>query len=185
MRLTIDDVLRLSRLPQPVDSRLWGRDESNPYYDFLYHLTRHIKPKLVVELGTCEGGGTVHLACGGAEKVITIDCEQRPATVAKLSALPNVECWEAGSVNEETLERIAEMDPIDMLFVDTLHTPSQVASELDQYLPLLSDNGLILFDDIEIDAAMKTWWNSVKGKKVSLPWLHPSGFGALLLCSST
>lgn len=180
MKLTIDDIIRLSRLPRPVDERLWGRDESNPYYDFLYHLTRRMEPNLVVELGTCEGGSAAHFACGGAKKIVSIDIAQRPDAVAKLQAFNSVECWEADSLSPATGERMASLGLIDLLFIDTLHTREQVSAEFECYQGFVASTGVILFDDITIDEGMSHWWNELGGKKVSLPWLHRSGFGALL-----
>ena len=51
-------------LAQSADPRSFGRDPSNPYYDLLYTVAKELQPSLVVELGTCTGGSTSHLAAG-------------------------------------------------------------------------------------------------------------------------
>ena len=74
--------------------------------------------------------------------------------------------------------------PFDLLFIDTHHTPEQAGFELMCYGPLVHPDGLILLDDVRMDAAMTGWWEGLSCKKLDLPDLHWSGFGVILPASA-
>jgi len=78
-RLTLDTIASLSHLPRLQDQRTFGRDNSNPYYDFLAYVARELPAGKVLELGTCTGACTSYLAVSRADcHVLTVDISVRP-----------------------------------------------------------------------------------------------------------
>ncbi len=143
------------------DPRSYGFDGSNQYYNLLYSFAKELQPNLVVELGTCTGGSTSHLAAGPSGKVLSIDIEIRPDTKERLLAFDNVELIHGDTRDPALVAEIAKRDPIDLLFIDTLHTPEQVTAELAFFGPFVCPGGLIFFDDIRMNPGMSDWWDSL------------------------
>jgi cephalosporin hydroxylase len=179
--LTPERVRKLSFMPPVCDPRTWGRDLSNPYYDLLYRLVVELSAGTVLELGTCEGGSASFLAAGGARQVVTVDIEPRPESSERLRAFPSVEAWHGDTLSHDIYERASGLGALDLLFIDTVHTPEQASAELEKYGPLVRAGGIIALDDVRIDPAMAGFWDAVRGQKVELPWLHRTGFGVVLV----
>lgn len=175
-------LVELSRLPAIKDSRLYGRDSSNPYYDFLTHLLRDRKVAKVLELGTCTGASTSYLAIASPDcKVITVDIESHPAVTKQLSKFPNVEIWTANTLSDECIKRAQEAGPFDIVFFDTLHEYEQVMAEWGAYQSCIRQGGIALFDDIHLNEGMKKFWKELTVPKIELGHLHWSGFGAAII----
>jgi len=173
-----DWIVDISHRPRPRDPRLVGRDYSNAYYDFLYYLASELQPARTVELGTCQGHSTVHLALGWpAGTVTTVDCDLRPKTRDLIGRFKNVNAIEGGSTSKNVVTRIRKEAPIDLLFVDTLHEREQVEQELNCYLPMMKSGGIIAFDDVRLNQGMADFWDELRLEKVCLNHLHASGFG--------
>jgi hypothetical protein len=92
-----------------------------------------------------------------------------------------------GDTREEGLGRWLgqERGPIDLLFIDTLHTAEQVSAELALFGPVVRPGGLIFFDDIRINPGMSAWWDSLEedcGENTVLTLSPPSSSGKALAC---
>ncbi len=170
---------RFENPSQCQDPRSFGFDGSNPYYNLLYSVAKELQPNLVVELGTCTGGSTSHLAAGTSGKVLSIDIEIRPDAKKRLLAFDNVELMQGDTRDPELVAEIAKRGPIDLLFIDTDHTADQVIAELALFGPLVRPGGLIFFDDIRINPGMSAWWDSLQEDKFELPEMHWTGFGVV------
>ena len=164
---------------QCQDPRSFGLDGSNQYYNLLYSVAKELQPNLVVELGTCTGGSTSHLAAATAGKVLSIDNEIRPDAKERLLAFDNIELMQGDTRSSELVNEVAKRGPIDLLFIDTLHTAKQVAAELALFGPLVRPGGLIFFDDIRINPGMSVWWDRLDEDKLELPEMHWTGFGVV------
>ncbi len=166
--------------PSPsTDPRIFGLDGSNPYYNLLYSVAKELQPKLIVELGTCTGGSTSHLAAGTSSKVLSVDIEIRADARERLLAFDNVELMQGDTRNPELVTEVAKRGPIDLLFIDTLHTAEQVTAELALFGPLVRPGGLIFFDDIRMNPGMSAWWDILDEDKLELPEMHWTGFGVV------
>ncbi len=122
---------------QCPDPRSFGFDGSNQYYNLLYSTAKELQPELVVELGTCTGGSTSHLAAGITGKVLSIDIEIRSDAKERLLALDNVELIQGNTRSPELVKEVAKHGPIDLLFIDTDHIAEQVTAELALFGPLV------------------------------------------------
>ncbi len=170
---------RFENPSQCSDSLSFGFDGSNPYYNLLYSVAKELQPKFVVELGTCTGGSTSHLAAGTSGKVLSIDIEIRPDARERLLAFDNVELMQGDTSDPALADEVANRGPIDLLFIDTDHTAEQVTAELSLFGPLVRPGGLIFFDDIRINPGMSAWWDSLNEDKLELPEMHWTGFGVV------
>lgn len=164
---------------QSLDTRSFGSDGSNRYYDLLYSVARELQHIFVVELGTCTGGSTSHLAAGSSGKVLSIDIEVRPDARERLLAFDNVELMQGDTRDATLVAEVAKRGPIDLLFIDTDHTAGQVTAELALFGPLVRPGGLIFFDDIRINPGMSAWWDDLQEDKLELPEMHWTGFGVV------
>jgi len=172
-----EQIIALSHMPPVVHPHVFGRDASNPYYDFMYRLVEHYKPRLVVELGTCTGGSTSYLAAGCPEtRVISVDKIQHEETVKRLSVFPNVDLWTYNTNDPAFKERLAKEGPIDILFIDTEHTYAQVRAEFESLCGFVRPAGMILLDDMKM-VGMDRFWSELAEEKMALSHLHWSGFG--------
>lgn len=172
---------------QCPDPRSYGFDGSNQYYNLLYVVAKELQPNLIVELGTCTGGSTSYLAAGTSGKVLSIDIEIRPDAKKRLFAFDCVELTQGDTRDPDLVNEVAERGPIDLLFIDTLHTAEQVTAELALFRPLVRLGGLIFFDDIRINPGMSAWWDSLDEdccENTVLTLSPPSSSGEALACHS-
>ncbi len=164
---------------QCQDPRSFGFDGSNQYYNLLYSVANELQPVFVVELGTCTGGSTSHLAAGTSGNVLSIDIEIRPDAKERLLTFDNIELIQGDTRSPELVAEVAKRGPIDLLFIDTDHTAEQVTAEMALFGPLLRPGGLIFFDDIRMNPGMSDWWDSLEEDKLELPEMHWTGFGVV------
>jgi predicted O-methyltransferase YrrM len=166
-------------IERPTDARVFGRDASNPYYDLLYWVAKALQPNFVVELGTCTGGSTAHLAAGTRGKVLSIDIEFRAGTAERLEAFGNIELLVADTRSPEVATKVIDHGSIDLLFIDTDHTAEQVRIEMSIFGPIVREGGLILLDDIRMHPCMSAWWDELDEVKLELPEMHWTSFGVI------
>jgi predicted O-methyltransferase YrrM len=179
--MTLERLAELAMLPPVEDPRTFGRDESNPYYDFLAHLVRDLPAHRVLELGTCMGGSASYFAAGSPDcQIITIDLAPKPQARVNLSRLPNVDMWTTDSRSEDFVERVRRVGPFDIIFFDTVHDYVQILTEWRLHHLALRAGGVALFDDIRINEGMARFWDELDVPKVELNQLHETGFGAAL-----
>lgn len=115
---------------------------------FLYFLTRQVKPMKILEIGTGRGDSTLAFAtaCLDNEKgcVITIDVDpcKEAREMISLNGLDTIVTF----VQADSLK--APIDGMyDIVFIDGLHTKSQVFQELEKYSKRLADGGWIILHD--------------------------------------
>lgn len=174
----IQKLAKLSVMKPVVHKNLHGLDYSNPYYNFLYYLCDIMDPALVVELGTWKGDSTCRLAHGARNaRVITVDIGPLPEAAGKIAKYKNIEQIVGPTESAQVLDAVPS--GIDILFIDTMHTYDQAKMEYDFYAPKVRPGGVILFDDVSIDAGMDKFWKYVggHGECVNIEDLHYTGFG--------
>ncbi len=150
-----------------------------PYYRFLYHLSRTLLPKTVVEVGVYKGISLAHIAagCAGNNSDITgVDHKSHDWAEA-------LKPYGVGVLIMDSLEFLTKYDraPINLLHIDTEHTPEHVNAELEAALPKMAPGGVICIDDITINDDMRHWWHDLPLRRLSLPNLHQTGYGVILV----
>lgn len=168
-----------SKNPPPTGDQgldeIWEREEfRQPYYRFFHHLTKTLKPNIVLELGTWRGVSAAHFAAGNPDtRVITVDHHTDPGDnlnqkwVEDLCRLyPNIEYiqgWTCNEIYEEeknnhfikpgknaypvVTEKIRGHG-IDFFFIDSWHMEKQARRDWDAYSDYLNPGALVICDDL-------------------------------------
>jgi len=154
----VEQLLPMLKLSAPLPpSRGWAA--SPDFLLTLAHITKNIRPRLTVELGS--GTSTLVLAKSGARKIISLDHSQEfgaqtrtmldthkvrgvEIRIHELESYPSGYKWYAKS----TLKGLAK---IDLLVIDG--PPSSTNSDarfpaLEHLVPLLSPNATVVLDDV-------------------------------------
>ena len=130
----------------------------------LYQTALARKPKVVVEIGTCNGG-TLYLWCQAADPnatIVSIDLPEgefgggyRACRTefyhAFATGSQKIHLLRANSHLPETFEEVKKLlggKPIDLLFIDGDHTYAGVKQDFELYTPLVAESGLIALHDI-------------------------------------
>lgn len=178
---TIADLERLAAIPERIKREGLFDPHNYPYYDFLYRLAEFMQPKVSIELGTDAGDSACYLAAGHPEgTVLTIGMPQSQAVMDKVRPFEHVNVMFGWTQDPMVVEHARTFGPVDILFVDTLHTRDHAWFEWQTYGTMVRPGGVIIFDDIELHDEMRGFWASIPGQKVSLPNLHNTGFGCLI-----
>jgi predicted O-methyltransferase YrrM len=179
-----DTIVRLSYEAEYVPVYPDPRFPPSLYYRFLRCLAEHMQPELSVELGVCGGGASLHLCLGSPGHVIGIDyVNSYPDNVTYIqSHFQNFSFWEMDSIEAARLAG----DPVDILFIDTVHTYERTMAEFDAWKCLLYKGSVVCLDDL-FREGMDRAWEELPGEKVRLDFLHhggsptDGGFGCILV----
>jgi len=155
------------------------------YYKFLYQLAKAMQPRWVLETGTRLGLSAVQLAAGApAATVITIDIDPQSQGRVKGVSEPN-KVSNILPITSDSRKVIPLLPPecqkFDLIYLDSDHTYDVVMPEFRLFQPLLRPGGVMVFDDITLNAQMRKFWSEVPGPKAELNDLHRlcgAGFGA-------
>jgi len=132
----------------------------------IYRLTKNTNPKTVIELGTCLGITTAYLskACPNAE-IITIEGCPETAEVAKNNFqkldLNNIELH-VGNFDLILPDLIAKQPTLDFVYIDGNHRKDATLNYFKWCLPKVTENTLLIFDDIYWSQGMKEAWTEIK-----------------------
>ncbi len=132
----------------------------------LYRLAADLKPRNIIELGTCLGVTTVYLQKASPEaKVYTLEGSPEIAAVAlEIFADANVASIKeiTGNFDDTLPGIIKELDQLDFVFVDGNHQKDATIQYFEWCLPKAHENTLLIFDDIYWSEGMKQAWNEIK-----------------------
>jgi len=132
----------------------------------IYRLAKETRPKTAIELGTCLGITTSYLstACPDAE-VITIEGCPQTAEVAKKNfndlALNNIELH-VGNFDGILPDIIARQPSLDFVYIDGNHRKDATLNYFKWCLPKVTEDSLLIFDDIYWSGGMKEAWAEIK-----------------------
>lgn len=132
----------------------------------IFRLARHFAPQTIIELGTCLGITTSYLACAAPNaRVISIEgCPQTAAIAAE-----NLQCLNLQNVDlkvgnfDEILPGVIAAEPkLDFVFIDGNHRKDATLNYFNWCLPKLSENSVMIFDDIYWSKGMKEAWKQIQ-----------------------
>ena len=136
------------------------------YGQLLFRFVNHFHPDTILELGTSLGISTLYLAMASQKsKVITIEGCPEIAAAAK----NNFE--RAGAKNieqvvgnfDDILPLILSKNPkCDFIFIDGNHRKEPTLKYFEQCLSVLSNDSIIIFDDIHWSDEMEQAWEQIK-----------------------
>jgi len=132
----------------------------------IYRLAKDTQPKTAIELGTCLGITTSYLskACPEAE-IITIEGCPQTAEVAQQNFkdldLQNIELH-VGNFDLILPDIMAKQPSLDFVYIDGNHRKDATLNYFKWCLPKVTENSLLIFDDIYWSQGMKEAWEEIK-----------------------
>ncbi|MGI4727304.1 MAG: O-methyltransferase [Janthinobacterium lividum] len=132
----------------------------------LFRLIEHLKPKTLIELGTCLGVTSLYLhQANPSAQLTTIEGCQEIADVAtknfQISEAKNINL-RVGNFDAVLPELLEKVSQIDFIFIDGNHTEEATLRYFDWILPKAHDKTMIIFDDIYWSEGMKSAWKKIK-----------------------
>lgn len=132
----------------------------------IYRLAKNAQPQNIIELGTSLGITTAYLskACPQSH-VLTVEGCPQTAGIAlqnfKALLLNNVEL-QVGNFNDLFPKIIKEVKQLDLVYVDGNHTKEATLNYFNLCLSKITENSLLIFDDIYWSKGMKEAWAEIK-----------------------
>jgi hypothetical protein len=145
------------------------------HYRLLHWLGWHHMQTLITEVGTYMGFGTLCLADNPSNSVTTYDLDFGPVKWIKMpeNIIP------LKSFNENGFD--SNVRNADIIFVDTWHNGIMEKKLLD-YLISKDWHGLLIYDDLHYNEAMREFWRSIQQEKYDLTEIgHVTGTGLVIL----
>jgi predicted O-methyltransferase YrrM len=134
--------------------RVWNGQYQAGDAEVLYAMIRHLRPRRMLELGSGFSTLVSAAACaanarqGNPAELVAVDPEPRTLVAAGIEGLAR---WEQCDCRELPLERFLELEPNDILFIDTSHVV-KLGSELNhlvlEVLPRLASGVNVHFHDV-------------------------------------
>jgi predicted O-methyltransferase YrrM len=132
----------------------------------IYRLSKHTNPKIAIELGTCLGITSAYLSKASPEaEIITIEGCPQTAAVAKNNFneldLANIELH-VGNFDLILPDIIEKQSTLDLVYIDGNHRKDATLNYFKWCLPKVTENSLLIFDDIYWSDGMKEAWEEIK-----------------------
>lgn len=135
------------------------------YAALLYRLGHFLKARQILELGTSLGVTTMYLAAvSSAENVVTMEGSPAVADLAEaafntrgLSRLKLIR----GNFDDQLPQLLKTMPEIDLAYVDGNHRKMPTLNYFNQLLPLMTNEGCLVFDDIHWSREMEQAWAEI------------------------
>lgn len=132
----------------------------------IYRLAKSTKPKTAIELGTCLGITSAYLSTSNPEaEIITIEGCPETAGVARKNFedldLNNIELH-VGNFDLILPDIIAKQPTLDFVYIDGNHRKDATLNYFKWCLPKVTENSLLIFDDIYWSQGMKEAWEEIK-----------------------
>ena len=160
VRLLIEELLEKLNLKMPKNIKLEALHEGKRGSLFPYEIktiatiTKALKPKNVLEIGTYEGRASLNIALNldKNSKLYTIDLPQGKNSTFKVGK------FFKNSMVESKIQQIdadsmkfdfSKLPKMDMIFIDGAHGYYPVLSDTKNAMSILNKNGIILWDDVD------------------------------------
>ncbi len=132
----------------------------------IYRLAADHKANDLIELGTCLGITTAYLSKAAPQaNILTIEGCPQTAEVAYQNfnelGLENIEL-QVGNFNDMLPKAIEERQHLDFVYIDGNHTKEATLNYFEWCLPKITEDTLLIFDDIYWSEGMKQAWEQIK-----------------------
>lgn len=135
----------------------------------LYRINHNFKFDNVVELGTSIGISSLYLAAGNKEcPIYTIDGEESVQNIATNRfwqlGYKNITAIN-GDFNIELPKLLEQITSVGLVFIDGNHNGEALCSYVETLLPKITENSVIVVDDIRWSPDMELAWNKLVNNK--------------------
>lgn len=153
------------------------------YYLYLYNLVKLYKPSNIVELGTSIGRSAMFMmtALQKSSKLTTIEISSFMRTdLTHFIDDSRLTIVYGSDIDPATYDEL-DLDNIDFLFIDAMHSYEHVNIEWSIYKRFLTNGALVVMDDIHLNDGMSKFWNDLEYDKIDTgKSIHFSGFGIFI-----
>jgi predicted O-methyltransferase YrrM len=151
---------------KPVKTIAKNALKSTRLAQLIFRLARDLNPGNIIELGTCLGVTTGYLATAVPQaRVTTLEGCPETASIAAENLrhldIKNVQL-KVGNFDEILPAIIEDHEKLDFVFLDGNHRKEATLNYFRWCLPKLSENGVMIFDDIYWSKGMKEAWQEIK-----------------------
>jgi predicted O-methyltransferase YrrM len=134
--------------------------------ELLFRITNYFQPESILEIGTSLGLATIALSLGNKNsKIITLEgCSQTMAIAKKQCQLQNLNNVEFVNTKFEDFLTTDNRQPTtyNFIFLDGNHSKSATLNYFELLLPTISNDSVLIFDDIHWSKEMEEAWNIIK-----------------------
>lgn len=149
-----------------ISSITAGSSKQKKYARALYRLVKYLQPSTMLEFGTSVGISALYQSLGNPSgKLITLEGCEHTASVASQSftLFPQLNITQAIGEFSKTLPGVlADNNKLDYVFIDGNHRRDAVISYFNAVFPHLSEQSVVIVDDINWSGDMKTAWSELK-----------------------
>ena len=168
VKLTSDEMYE-GRSSTEVISNLYHGSIPSKWGLLLLKIIENFKPAVCLELGTCLGISSSYqasaLEMNKKGNLTTIEGDPTLASIAKenFEKLGLKRVFSEIGRFQDVLERIlSNLKQVNFAFIDGHHDEHATLNYFRTIFPYLSENAILIFDDIEWSKGMKRAWNALK-----------------------
>jgi predicted O-methyltransferase YrrM len=136
----------------------------------LFRLVREFQPQACVELGACVGISAAYQAAalelnGQHGRLVTLEgagvLAARSTLTMESLGLESRATVRVGRFSETLAPTLADLSPVDWVFLDGHHDEKATLDYMEQILPSLASEAILIFDDINWSDGMRRAWKKV------------------------
>jgi predicted O-methyltransferase YrrM len=141
-----------------------------PHWAYLlFRIVRELAPESCLELGACVGVSASYQAAAlelnGRGKLITLEgadvlAERSERTLVELG-LDHRASVRVGPFADTLADAVSDLAPLDYAFIDGNHVEAATIEYMEQLLPQVSSEAILVFDDIYWSEGMQRAWKTV------------------------
>ena len=176
-------------LPATIATMQGETSDISHHLSTLALLIIEFKLRKIVELGTREGDSTLTFLEAARKvegTVFSVDVDACIEAKRRIREAGLQDGWTFVQANDLELDLTRVPQPVDLLFIDTVHSYTHTVAELKRYAPLVKIDGWIVLHDYisfpEVGQAVHEFIEASVAKPSFYPYVHQNGL-AILRCS--
>lgn len=132
----------------------------------LYRMAAHYRPAAILELGTSLGITSAYLAAAQPQaRMVTIEGATEVASLAEAHfrdlGLKNIRLIR-GNFDQQLVKALEELGKVDLAFLDGNHRQEPTERYIQQMMPFLHNDSILVLDDIHWSREMEAAWKTVR-----------------------
>jgi len=166
--LSADEMYEGRETPKVVGDVCKNAANTKQWLLLLFRIIRELRPRLCLELGTNLGISASYQAAAlkvnDRGEIVTLEGEKNLVALAEKNferlGLDNVSAI-VGRFHDTLGGALDELGPVDLAFIDGHHDGDATMNYFDQIHPALSENAIVVFDDIFWSESMQRFWRAI------------------------